>query len=298
MRAGGKFSLPHHPWPARLEIDSNQQPSLAECRLSIKFLSEPQIRLGADATKVHISAMMTSRFALLAAVIGALSLAPAYGQDGDTVSDANTIATAASSAAQQNQLTEADLEVVDAASAYLNQVRTVRARFHQVARDPSSGAVAEATGEMHISRPGLMRLEFDAPQEDPNLVISDGSVVRMRNAGLGCVDEFSLRATPLHLFLKNDVDLARDAEIVAVSDTDAGALITLRDKSDDIEGLLTMNFARPAIELRGWTVIDSTGQETETRLLDAVRGESFNRSLFVAGNDWPRDRGGYRDCGE
>jgi outer membrane lipoprotein-sorting protein len=51
---------------------------------------------------------------------------------------------------------------------YLNNIRTIRARFRQVS---STGDVAE--GYLYIQRPGRIRVEYDPPS--PILIVSDGS---------------------------------------------------------------------------------------------------------------------------
>lgn len=191
-----------------------------------------------------------------------------------------------------------DGEILAAVNAYLNDLRTLRSRFFQLALAPNTGESHTAAGEMHMSRPGLLRFAYDPPQEDPDLIVSDGSVVYMRHAGLNCVEEISLRATPLQVLLKDDVDLARDADVTGLVASETGIVVTLRDVAGEMEYSLALLFSpMPYPELRAWAVTDEFGQMVETRLVEAVPGETFDRRMFRPGNDWPRARdGGFKNC--
>lgn len=219
--------------------------------------------------------------ALAACAALAATAAPAFAQD--------VPAPAAPLSPEETAVLVADVNTA------INAVDTVRANFVQVTLDPATGASARGTGQAYIARPGRMRFAYAPPQEDPDLIISDGAVVRLRNAGLNCVEEFTLRATPLHIFLKDNVDLDEDAEIIAAGRTDDSAFITLADSGDEVDGTLTLRFAGPNLELREWEVVDGAGLITTTTFLNVVYGDDLGRNLFVMTG--PQGRDGFRSCG-
>lgn len=172
-------------------------------------------------------------------------------------------------------------------NAYLNTLDTLRARFIQVGPDGSA-----AEGMVWLDRPGKARFEYDPPH--PSIIVSDGTIVAHENRDLDTVDRTPLSSTPLALFLRQNVDLGRDAEIIRVSETPGELAVTLRDPTGEIEGVLTLAFAAPATELRGWTVTDALGQDTQIALVDVSRGERFDRDLFTLEENRPRRRPGGR----
>ncbi len=173
--------------------------------------------------------------------------------------------------------------LVDRIDAYLNEVDTVRARFVQEVVDTGERrTVLSAEGMMYLDRPGRFRFDYDPPHVDPAAVVSDGSIVELSYPELGQSDEVALRATPLHLFVKNDVDLRRDALVTYVSAGNGEVAINLRDPKGEVDGLLTLLFDETAgsLDLKAWEVLDAAGLLTRTTLLNPERDMRLNRRLF------------------
>jgi len=168
----------------------------------------------------------------------------------------------------------------------LNAVQRLQGRFVQSSPDGS-----RATGMFYMQRPGKLRFEYDPPAT--LLIVSDGSVVSMRDTALRTTERTPLRSTPLHLILSDTVDLERNARIVRVSRSGPWTLISARDRAGQTEGTITLQFYGPEAELRSWDVIDATGARTRIALSDLTQPASFDRSLFrledVVAN--PRRRG-------
>lgn len=257
--------------------------------------------MGAAGFCVKVLGMMYRTFLLAACATSLFAVSGLVAQDAQ---DAETPGTISAVAGDDGLgLTEADRAALDGINSYLNGLRTLRAEFVQTSYDEFSGEFAGAAGVMHLERPGLIRFAYEEPQQDPDLVVSDGAVVHVRNAGLNCVEEISLRATPFQVLLKEDVALERDARLVGLDVSDAGILLALQDIEGELDYVFTLEFApMPSPSLRAWTVTDEFGQAVETRLLNAVPGETFERGMFrpSSGRDhgrrWPRDRDGFRDC--
>jgi outer membrane lipoprotein-sorting protein len=221
---------------------------------------------------------MNRRTALFAG-LAALALAPlaaapfAAAQSAAPVADLRP-RTAASAIAGLQTLEGAERDAaIAAANRALNGVSAMQGRFVQVSPD---GARAE--GAFYMQRPGKLRFEYDPPSS--LLIVSDGSVVALRDSALRTTDRTPLRSTPLNLVLRSQVDLARDARIVRVSRQGEWTLVTARDRSGQTDGAITMHFFGDSNELRSWDVVDMTGARTRIALSDITRPASLDRALF------------------
>jgi outer membrane lipoprotein-sorting protein len=199
---------------------------------------------------------MNRRFALLG--LSALVLAPAaYAQQGTP--QVLTGAARAEGIAQANQA--------------LNAVQRLQGRFVQ-----SSPGGARSSGMFYLERPGKLRFEYDPPAT--LLIVSDGSVVAMRDRELRTTERTPLRSTPLNLILGRTINLERDARVLRVSRSGPWLLITARDRGGQTDGQITLQFFGEQMELRSWDVIDATGARTRITLSGITRPASLDRSLF------------------
>lgn len=162
---------------------------------------------------------------------------------------------------------------IAAANRSLNAMQRMQARFTQ-----SSPGGGRASGTVYIQRPGRMRFQYDPPAT--MLIVSDGSVVAMRDTELRTTERTPLRSTPLNLILGQTIDLERNARILRVSRSGPWLLITARDRSGQTDGQITLQFHGANAELRSWDVIDATGARTRITLTDVTQPASLDRSLF------------------
>ena len=88
------------------------------------------------------------------------------------------------------ELSPEERRTVSQAERYLNDIKTLQARFIQ---ESSNGGVAQ--GRIYLSRPGKLRFEYDPPT--PILIVSSGLVVTYYDRELEQVSEVLLSATPL-----------------------------------------------------------------------------------------------------
>ncbi len=162
------------------------------------------------------------------------------------------------------------------ANASIARMQTVQGGFTQIAWN---GAVA--SGQFFVARPGRIRFDY-GPESPVRSVISDGSTVRIRYRDTRKAPEgYPLRSTPLWLFLKRDVDLARDAAITRVRRDNGMVSITARDRSGQADGDLTLNFSETTMELRNWSVIDAQGYVTRVVLSDLRTAARLDPNTFV-----------------
>ena len=174
-------------------------------------------------------------------------------------------------------------DTLDQINASINKISTLEGRFFQIA---PNGSLDE--GAFYMRRPGRLRFEYDDP--NPNLIVADGTWVILENRDLKTVDRYPLRATPLKLLLKKNVDLAKDAHVVAVEQLEAALLVTVRDDKDDAQGELTLIFSQPDLTLVQWVITDAQGLQTSIALRDVKQGTKINPALFVVRDANPFDR--------
>jgi len=95
---------------------------------------------------------------------------------------------------------------LDVLSAYLTSLRAVEGQFTQTNSDGSS-----SEGTIYIKRPGRVRFEYAPPNKA--MVIAGGGQLAIFDPRAGDPDRYPLNQTPLHLILRDDVDLT-DAKMI------------------------------------------------------------------------------------
>ncbi len=139
------------------------------------------------------------------------------------------------------------------------------------------------TGDFYIRRPGRIRFGYAKPAE--YLVVSDGTTVAVEDKRLETMDRAPLGATPLKLFLNQNVDLARDTEVMGVHSLPDAHLVVVRDKTaagqERVEGELMLQFDRETYDLEGWIAIDGAGGETRISLIDVETNVKIPARYFV-----------------
>ena len=173
-----------------------------------------------------------------------------------------------------------DLARVDQA---MNSTISFSGRFSQYASDGSF-----AQGQVYIKRPGKLRFEYDAP--NPLLIVSDGVTLIQQDKALETTDRVPLSATPLNYFLKKDVNLENDTEIIGLIKTYNEWRVTARDGSGEVDGAMTMVFDAKTLALKEWIIADSFGGQTRVLLSDIKYNERINPRLFILRDENRRDR--------
>jgi len=161
-------------------------------------------------------------------------------------------------------------------SDYLNSVHTLTAHFLQIGPD---GTPQEGT--FYLKKPGRLRFEYNKPS--PILVLSNGSTIGVENTQLHTTDRYPILNSPLRVLLSNDVDLADDSRISAVTREPGALSVTARQESGPAQGQITLTFADSgaALELRQWQVIDAQGMRTIVVVSDIKTGMELDPKLFV-----------------
>ena len=156
---------------------------------------------------------------------------------------------------------------------YLNGLRSLKARFTQVAPD---GGLSE--GIVWLERPGRMRFQYNPPS--PILLVASHGVVVFHDSSLDQTTEVQLSRTPLGILLADRVDLAGSVTVTAIQRVPGQLQITLVRSASPGDGSLTLIFADSPLVLRQWTVVDAQRKQTHVTLYDGQTGGSFDPALF------------------
>jgi outer membrane lipoprotein-sorting protein len=162
-------------------------------------------------------------------------------------------------------------------SNYLNATETLQGTFIQV--DPAS-VVSE--GRFFMRRPGRIRFEYEPP--NPTLVIADGFWVATVDARDGRADRVPLSETPLHMLLKENVNLREEGSVTRIERSNDQLAVTARDPSGNTSGEITMVFSNNPLELRQWIVTEADGSITTVALRDMRTNVPIPASQFSIEN--------------
>jgi outer membrane lipoprotein-sorting protein len=170
-------------------------------------------------------------------------------------------------------LTAADRsKLLKEAGKALAAVKTARGKFEQYSPDGSY-----STGQFALSRPGKVRFDYDDPV--PLVLVSDGTTVALQDSDLETTDRVPLASTPLSLLLSSTLDFEKEAEVVDVRRMGDQTNITVRDKTGEMDGTLTVVLADNA--LTGWRTVDANGGRTSVLLSGVETGAKLNPRLFI-----------------
>ena len=181
--------------------------------------------------------------------------------------------------AQQARVTPALLTTQDRADlprieAYLNGIKTLKARFLQVAPDGSTTG-----GLAWLERPGRMRFQYDPPS--PLLLVAGHGLFVFYDRQLNQTTNIPLGATPLGILLRDNLTLSGDVTVTRIARQPGQIQVTLVRTTSPGDGSLTLVFSDPPLELRQWAVVDAQRQETRVALFDVTLGGSFDEQMFT-----------------
>lgn len=165
---------------------------------------------------------------------------------------------------------QADLQRIQA---YLDSLRSLKARFLQVA---ANGSIAQGT--VWLERPGRMRFQYDPPS--PLLLVAGHGLVVFHDASVNQTTNIPIGQTPLGILLADHVQFGGDVTVTGMQHLPGQIQVSLVRTASPGDGTLTLIFADNPLALRQWTVLDAQRQETRVTLYDAQLGGSFDPKLF------------------
>lgn len=157
--------------------------------------------------------------------------------------------------------------------AYLNGLRSLKARFLQMAANGGT-----ARGTVWLQRPGRMRFEYDPPT--PLLLVAGHGMFTFHDSALRQTSTVPLSRTPLGILLREQTQLAGDVTVSGVSRYSGGLEVSVIRTASPAEGALHLVFADNPLALRQWRVMDAQRQETRVSLSEVQLGGSFDPKLF------------------
>ena len=171
-------------------------------------------------------------------------------------------------------LSAADRTDITRVETYLNGLRTMSARFLQVA---DNGATAQ--GQFYLSRPGKLRLEYDPPVSIL-LVSEDRGFLIHYDKNLRSVAYIPINSTPAGLLVRDKIALSGDLTVLAVERGPAALRVTVVQTKDPRAGRIMLVFSERPMQLTNWTIIDGQGQTTRVSLADARIDVQIDPAVF------------------
>ena len=180
----------------------------------------------------------------------------------------------------QTKTTETEDALLRRVEAYLNGITTLAANFLQVNHDNS---ISE--GEIAISRPGRLRILYDAPLQVE--IISDGEWITYIDRELGQLSQAPLNGSHAQLLVLNDLRFGEDVAVKNITSAANVIKITIARLNNPAEGSMTLVFADNPLELRQWSVVDAQRLTTRVTLFDTRFGLTLDPAMFEAPPPFP-----------
>ena len=156
---------------------------------------------------------------------------------------------------------------------YLNELKTLQARFIQVSQ---RGQVAE--GDLYLQRPGKVRFEYDPPV--PILIVSSGLVLYYFDKEREQTTQVFVRTTPVGILVAEKLSFTDDVTVSHFAQRAGTIRITVQRTGDPEEGAITLVFNDKPLTLRQWVVLDAQGQQTSVTLTNVRTGHPLDPKLF------------------
>lgn len=176
-------------------------------------------------------------------------------------------------AAHAAPLSAADSADLKRIEANLNGLKTLKAKFLQVA---PNGDISGGTA--WLSRPGRMRFEYDPPS--PFLLVAGHGSAIFHDNQLNQTSSVPLITTPLSLLLSDDLTLSGSVTVSSIERLPGQLQVTMFRTRSPEDGSLTLVFADNPLALRQWAVKDAQRQTTTVSLFNVELGGDFPDTLF------------------
>ena len=156
---------------------------------------------------------------------------------------------------------------------YLNQLDNISSQFIQ-----SSTSGSEETGEILISKPGKLRIEYKKSKE--LLIVADGKWLHYFDIELNEIQSVIIEKSPAWILLKKNLDLKNDFNISKLEKKSGKITLTLVDKNIENIEKVELVFSSNPIKLKKWVVTDTQEIETTIALLNIIIKKKFKPKTF------------------
>ena len=173
----------------------------------------------------------------------------------------------------ENKIFAADEKLLNQIENYLNQFDNISSQFIQ-----SSSIGSQETGEILISKPGKLRIEYK--KDNKLLIIADGKWLHYFDTDLNEIQSIIIQKSPAWILLKKNINLKNDFNIKKLEKKNGKITLTLVDKNFENIEKIELIFSANPIELKKWIIIDNQEVETTVGLLNIKRKKKFNPKTF------------------
>lgn len=172
-------------------------------------------------------------------------------------------------------LSASQLSALENIESYLNNIKTLRAKFSQFTED---GKIVN--GKIYLSKPGKIRFEYEKPS--PILIIGTKGWIIYENKSINQISEYPTKQTPLAFLLEKEFKFdANDIKINRLDVEEGYIEINLLHKRTFNKSTLTIVFENNPIKLRKWKIVDSQGKPISISLFNIEKNISIDESLFI-----------------
>ena len=173
---------------------------------------------------------------------------------------------------------------VDAVQSYLQNLRTLRAKFVQTAPDGT-----QTSGDFQLKRPGRMRFDYAAPVTD--FIVADGRFIYYYDGQMRETANAPISHSLADFFLREKISLDGDIKVTDVRTQNGLLMVTLVQAKDAGAGSLTIGLTQaPRMQLKSWLIQDPQGGVTQVELFDIAEGISLDNDRFHYYDPKRRDR--------
>lgn len=169
----------------------------------------------------------------------------------------------------------------DKLSELLSRTETLSGRFSQLTLDSTGTQLQEATGQMALQRPGLLRWHTDPPLEQ--LLVSNGEKVWLYDPDLlqVTVQQMDQRLTHTPALLLSG-DVSKISENFTITYQEGGPVvdfILIPTAKDTLFDTLRLSFRNGVIN--DMQLLDAVGQRTNILFMGVTINEQIDASEFV-----------------
>lgn len=173
---------------------------------------------------------------------------------------------------------------VAAVQSYLQNLRTLRAKFVQTAPDGT-----QTSGDFQLKRPGRMRFDYAAPVTD--FIVADGRFIYYYDGQMRETANAPISHSLADFFLREKISLDGDIKVTDVRTQNGLLMVTLVQAKDVGAGSLTIGLTQaPRMQLKSWLIQDPQGGVTQVELFDIAEGISLDNDRFHYYDPKRRDR--------
>ncbi|HRK97596.1 MAG TPA: outer membrane lipoprotein carrier protein LolA [Alphaproteobacteria bacterium] len=176
-------------------------------------------------------------------------------------------------------------EEVKKAEAYFANLKTAQARFVQTSADGR-----QQRGTFYLSRPGKLRFQYDAPNDD--FVVADGIFIYFYDGQMKQQTNAPISQTLADFLLRKDLKLSGDLAVTKIMRSGELVQIFLAQTDSPESGTLILGFNENKsgeLNLKKWRIVDAMGNITEIELFNVQSGVKFkNKTLFAYHDPEPK----------